>query len=259
VTDFISFHQLIPGAPLPRAADPEILGSIPVRARRFCEPFTAASGYGWWAYPPIDFDVMWDGHAMSWRPKPETDWRPVGDVFLSEFVDQFERRSGPEHARLSQIPFLGRGPEPGILQVWGGLLARTLPEWSLLVRPLANYPRDGSYEALEGMIETDWWFGPLIALFRIVKTDRVVEFRTTRPMVQLQPVHRRAYARETIDSMRLVRGVDAMDTEDWDDFIKTLNLRNAHGGEVRGSYKRELRVRARSRDGAPAEPPAPLP
>jgi hypothetical protein len=259
VNDFVSFYQLVPGAPLPRPADPEVLGSIPVRARRFCEPFTAASGYGWWAYPPIDFDVMWDGHALSWRPRPDGDWLPVGDVVLSSVVEEFERRSGAEQLHLSRIPFLGRGPEPGLLQVWGGLLARTRPDWSVLVRPLANYPRDGSYEALEGMIETDWWFGPLIALLRIVKTDRVVEFRTTRPMVQLQPVYRPAYARESIDAIRCVRGIDAMDHEEWDHFIKTLSLRNAHDGEVRGSYKRELRVRARGREASSAEQRATLP
>jgi Family of unknown function (DUF6065) len=250
---------LIPEAPLPRAADPEVLGSIPLRAYRFCEPFTAASGYGWWVYPPIDLDVMWDGHAMSWRPQPERDWHAVGDVILSSYRDDFERRLSSENRHLSQIPFLGRGPEPGILQVWGGLLARTHPDWSLLVRPLANYPRDGSYELLEGMIETDWWFGPLIALFRIVKTDRVVEFRTTRPMLQLQPVYRQAYSRESISSVRFVRGVEAMGEEEWDHFMGTLSLRNHHDGEVRGSYKRELRARARSRSAPPGDDPPALP
>ena len=256
--DFISFYQLIPGAPLPRAADPEVLGSIPLRARRFCEPFTAASGYGWWAYPPMDFDVMWDGHAFGWRPVPETHWHPVGDVFLSNFVAEFERRSSPEQLHLSQIPFLARGPEPGILQLWGGLLARTLPDWSILVRPLANYPREGLYEALEGLIETDWWFGPVIGLLRIIKTDRPVEFRTTRPIVQLQPVYRQAYARESMSAVRSVCGIEEMDREEWDHFIETLNLRNQHA-EIRGSYKRQLRVRARGHEVAAEEPGAARP
>jgi hypothetical protein len=247
VEDFATFYQLIPGAPLPRAADQEVLASIPLRARRFCEPFTAASGYGWWAYPPIDFDVMWDGNAMSWRLPSEGEWHAVGDVILSSFVEEFDRRASAEHANFSQIPFLARGPEPGILQVWGGLLARTLPEWSILVRPLANYPREATYEALEGMIETDWWFGPVISVFRIIKTDRVVEFRTTRPMVQIQPVYRRAYARESLSSTRFISGIEGMSSEEWGSFMETLNLRN-QPGDVRGSYKRHVRLRARSNE-----------
>ena len=259
MTDFLSFYQLIPDAPMPRPADPEVLGSIPLRARRFCEPFTAASGYGWWAYPPLDFDITWDGHAFSWRPACESAWRAVGNVMLSGFVEQFERRASADDAHLSQIPFLARGPEPGILQIWGGLLARSRPDWSILVRPLANYPKEGLYEALEGMIETDWWFGPVIALFRIIKTDRVVEFRTNRPMVQIQPVHRQAYARESVASTRFVRGIGDMSSDEWTDFVRTLGLRNQHDGEVRGSYKRELRVRARGGEAPPQDRPAGAP
>jgi hypothetical protein len=59
-------------------------------------------------------------------------------------------------------PFLGALREPGLIQLWTGIVARTAPGWSLLVRAPANVPRSGSYELFEGIIETDRWFGPLI-------------------------------------------------------------------------------------------------
>jgi Family of unknown function (DUF6065) len=242
---FVTFYQLIPDAPAPRPADPEVLGSLPVRAVRFCEPVTAASGYGWWIYPPLDIDVTWDGHAVAWRLPGEERWQPVGDVVLSTFVDAFERRAAPAERDLSHIPVLMRGPEAGIVTLWTGLLARTAANWSILVRPLANYPRNSGYEALEGMMETDWWFGPLIATLRIVKTDTVLEFRKGRPLVQAQPVFREAYARQTIGSLATVHGIDQMSEADWQRFLQALSMRNGPQASV-GSYKREVRARARS-------------
>lgn len=248
---FITFYQLIPDAPAPRAADPEILGSLPVRAVRFCEPVTAASGYGWWIYPPFDFDLRWDGHVMTWKlPYEDERWQPVGDVVLSSFVEAFEARASPDERRLSQIPVLTRGPEPGIVTVWTGVLARTPANWSILVRPLANYPRSPVYEALEGMIETDWWFGPVIATLRIVKTDTVLEFRRGRPLVQIQPVPREAYARQTMHAMSTVHGIASLSEADWQRFVQTLSMRNGPEASV-GSYKREVRARARTRNEGP--------
>ena len=109
----ITFYQLIPDAPAPRAADPEILGSLPVRAVRFCEPVTAASGYGWWIYPPLDFDLSWDGHVVTWKLAHDERWQPVGDVVLSTFLDAFEQRASPDEQALSHVPVLTRGPESG--------------------------------------------------------------------------------------------------------------------------------------------------
>ena len=247
---FTTFYQLIPDAPAPRAADPEILGSLPVRAVRFCEPVTAASGYGWWVYPPLDFDVLWDGHAVTWKLAHEERWQPVGDVVLSSFVDAFEARASADERSLSHIPVLMRGPEPGIVTIWTGLLARTPASWSILVRPLANYPRSPFYEALEGMIETDWWFGPVIATLRIVKTDTTLEFRRGRPLVQIQPVPREAYARGTMNAMSTVRGIENLSEADWLRFVKTLSMRNGPHASV-GSYKREVRARSRGRNEGP--------
>ena len=53
------------------------------------------------------------------------------------------------------------------MQIWSGLIARTAPEWSLLVRSPVNLARSQGYEHYEGIIETDRWFGPLFTNVRL--------------------------------------------------------------------------------------------
>ena len=43
------------------------------------------------------------------------------------------------------IRISGIRTEPGCLQIWTGLMARTAPGWSLLVRPPANLASPGGY------------------------------------------------------------------------------------------------------------------
>jgi hypothetical protein len=40
---------------------------------------------------------------------------------------------------------------------------------------------------LEGVVQTEWWFGPLFANVRILKRGSPVIFRTDRPFLQVQP------------------------------------------------------------------------
>lgn len=189
--------------------------------------------------------MLWDGHDILSRVPDGADWQALGEVFVPRFVEAFERRAPTEHQRFSRIPVLARGPEHGIFQIWTGLLVRTRPDWSILVRQLANYPRHSDYEALEALIETDWWFGPVICLLRMTKTDRVVEFRTARPIIQIQPVYRSAYTKQ-FTTWRVVTGVESLSTDDWGRLADTLSLRN-NEKEAIGSYKRMVRTRQRQR------------
>jgi len=83
-----------------------------------------------------------------------------------------------------------------------------------------------------------------------VKTDTVLEFRTGRPLVQIQPVPREAYARQTMNAMSTVHGIGNLSEADWQRFVQTLSMRNGPEASV-GSYKREVRARARSRNEGP--------
>jgi hypothetical protein len=243
------FYQLYPEGPVPRRASPVLNGSIPAKAEHFCEPFTAATGFGWHLFPPLEFELRWDGTAVYVRLQRQNDWTLLEWTVLPGFEDYLARYAPftlPPHL----VPFLTAAPDlPGIVQIWTGVMARTEPGWSLLVRPPANLPRHPGYDVLEGIIESDWWFGPLISNIRLCLTDQPIVFHMRRPLFQVQPLPKSAYRRETLDRMEAVRGLEEFTEQDWHDLGASLALRN--GPDARpGSYKTEVRRRAR----APHEP-----
>jgi hypothetical protein len=62
----VEFFLLYPDAPLPEPASNSVRGSLPSRAVRLCQPILAASAFGWYVFPPVDFALRWDGHATEW-------------------------------------------------------------------------------------------------------------------------------------------------------------------------------------------------
>jgi hypothetical protein len=77
-----------------------------------------------------------------------------------DFAARFDKAAPASLAGCSP-PFLSALPEPGTLQIWTGLLARTVADWSLLIRAPANLPSSGGFSMYEGIVESDRWFGPL--------------------------------------------------------------------------------------------------
>lgn len=242
----VQFRQMFRGAPVPRRGDPGLSGTATLRAVRHCEPFTAASSFGWYVFAPIDFSLLWDGDVVYWKADLKDAWSELDSVLLPGFAQDYAAHAPSSLVELGAPPFLGRGPEPGIVQMWTGLLVKTRPGWCSLVRPLANHPRDPRFEFLDGLLETDWWLGPVVTPLRLRKTDEPIRFRSSVPLYQIQPVPREAYTDEALDEPHVVRGVDALVDEDWDAFEAALRLR--HGDADRaGAYKREARSRARAR------------
>ena len=124
----------------------------------------------------------------------------------------------PEDCKGFALPFLGAPNEPGLLQIWSGYVARSAPGWSVLARPLANFPRPSGYEAYEGIIETDRWFGPLFTNMRLTKTGVPIEFRADYPIFQVQPLPRHVYEDSTLNNYELVPDLAQLGPEDWDDY-----------------------------------------
>jgi len=160
-----SFYRLIDEARLPERADRSAGGILPTRATRYCEAVTSATAFGWWLFPPMDFSVIWDGADLYWHYADQPDWMPLETAQFPDFARRFDS-AAPGNAKGCAPPFLTVLPEPGALQIWTGLFARTAAEWSLLVRAPANLPVPGGYVVYEGILETDQWFGPLFANVR---------------------------------------------------------------------------------------------
>ena len=149
-TPIVHFYRLIDEARLPQRADRSAAGTLPTRAYRYCEAVTAATGFGWWVFPPTDLQFLWDGHDIFWQCTGWQDWLPLMPAAqFPDFASRFDEAAPASLAGCSP-PFLSALPEPGTLQIWTGLMARTAPDWSLLIRAPANLPLPGGYHHVRG-------------------------------------------------------------------------------------------------------------
>lgn len=244
----VSFFRLVPSARSPQRADRSAGGTLPTRAFRHCEPSTAASGFGWYVFPPIDFSLVWDGTDIVWTFEGAGEWLPLTVAQFPDFAEYFDAHA-PDDVKSFSPPFLGAAPNPGIVQLWSGLVARSAPGWSLLVRPPANLPRPSGYELYEGIIETDRWFGPLITNLRLTKTDRPVHIRKDFPLVQVQPIPRTAYSNGTLASFKNFDTIDCLTEADWQRYRETVVYPNIDPDRRRGRYA--AAARKNERQGCP--------
>ena len=243
-TPRVTFFRFIPQARLPQRADRAAAGTLPTRAFRYCEPVVTASAFGFYLFPPMDFDLMWDGHEVVWQFPGSGGWLPLKTAQFPDYAAAFDQAVPPEIRGFSP-PFVGALQEPGLVQLWSGIIARTAPGWSLLVRPPANLPLQGAYELYEGVIETDRWFGPLITNMRLTKTDTPISFRADFPVLQVQPLPRIALEEKGQNDYELVPGLDQLRPEDWDDFYDTVVRPNVAEQRPRGEYAAAARRRAK--------------
>lgn len=240
----VEFFQLVPNKNPPCRADKSVGGIIPARALRYCEAITSASAFGWYVFLPVAFKVVWDGHDMLWTYDGADEWMPLtrDAVQYPGFSTVFDRVAPPE-ARGFSPSFLAPSVQPGGLQVWTGCIARTAPGWSLLVRGVPNLPQSLSYQTLEGIIETDDWFGPLFDNIRILKTDVPIEFRADVPFLQVQPVRKEVYNDKFLQNFT-VKGIDELSTDNWAAFQRTVVAPNTVPDRKRGQYAVSVRKQA---------------
>ena len=243
----VTFHRFIPTARMPQRADRSAAGSLPTRAFRYCEPATTAAGFGYYLFPPIGFSVQWDGHDIMWTFEGAGDWFPLKSAQFPGFSDHFDSIA-PAEIREFSPPFLGALQESGLIQLWTGLVVRTAPGYSLLVRPPANLPRSGGYEAFEGIVETDHWFGPLITNLRLTKTNVPIDFRPDYPLLQVQPIPRMVYEESNLNNYEIVPELGQLSPEDWDDYYDTVVRPNTQTVRPRGQYAAAARKRRSAED-----------
>jgi Family of unknown function (DUF6065) len=238
-----TFYRLIECTRHPMRADKSALGTMPARALRYCEPLRAASGFGWYVFPPTDFDIKWDGNDLWWQIDGANDWETLETI---QFPDQTERfnRSAPDDIQGFSTPWLTKLPEPGVFQLWSGLIARTQPGISLLVRQPANLPQRGGYELYEGIVETDRWFGPLFTNIRITRTNAPVHFKSDFPLVQVQPIPQDLYSEQTLSSAATVASLGDFGSLEWDMYRATVVAPNECPNRSFGTYAARSRIRA---------------
>jgi Family of unknown function (DUF6065) len=246
----ITFYRFVPGCRLPRRADravgPVPYGASPQRADRAAavtmpacgfrqsDAVAAASAFGWSLFPPIGFSLLWDGSNVLWTYQGADGWYPLTAVQFPDFAQQFDDAAPAEMAGFSP-QFLASLIEPGIVQIWSGLVVRTAPGWSLLVRAPANLPRNPGYECYEGIIESDRWFGPLFTNVRLTRTDAPVEFAADVPFLQVQPVPQSLHG-TALDTFEVVPDLAELSAGDWEAYRKTVVQPNTKADRRRARY-----------------------
>jgi hypothetical protein len=103
-------------------------------------------------------------------------------------------------------------------------------------------PKSLAYETLEGIIETDHWFGPLFDNVRILKTDTPIEFRNDIPFLQVQPVRKDIYSEKFLRNF-VVKDLHDLGPEQWEQFHRTVVTPNSAPERKRGQYAVAVRKR----------------
>lgn len=240
------FLQLVPGrAPVP--ADRSVGGTLPVRALRYCEPVAQASAFGWYVFLPMRFQLLFDGAEIFWRCAASPEFAPLRSVHYPEFAPAFDA-SVPVDVRGFAPAFLTASAQVGSVQIWPGLMVRTRPGWSLLVRPVANLARPSGYELYEGIIETDSWLGGLFTNARLTRTGVPIDFDDDIPFMQLQPLQQGTYEENRVGSFSVDTGTEALTEDDWDAYRRTVVMPCSDPERRHGRYAREYRALAAKRD-----------
>lgn len=239
----LKFHRLIDSARPPQRADRAAAGTLPTRAFRYCDAVTSAAGYGWWIFSPMDLQLIWDGHDIFWHFDAAPDWMKLSPAAqFPDFSRAFDT-AAPKALKGCAPPFLTALPEPGMVQIWTGLMASTAPGWSLLIRPPANLPAPGGYSLYEGIVETDHWFGPLFTNLRLTRTHKPVHLRADFPLLQVQPLPRQAYAEQTLSATAIVPDMASMSDDDWDAYHATIAGPSLDRNRAFGAYSVAVRKR----------------
>lgn len=242
----VSFYRLIQQARLPQRADRSALGTLPTRSYRYCDAVTSASGYGWWVFSPMDLQLIFDGTEIFWHFDGAPDWLPLQpSAQFPDFAAAFDQ-SAPEALRGCAPPFLTALPEPGTLQIWTGLMARTAPGWSLMIRPPVNVPQQSGFTAYEGIVETDRWFGPLFTNIRLTQTHRPVKLSAALPLLQVQPLPHMAYADAVLNNPATVQEMSQISDDVWAAYRDTIVIPSEDPDRPLGAYAISARKRRKS-------------
>ncbi|MGB0499019.1 MAG: DUF6065 family protein [Rubricella sp.] len=229
-------------APIP--ADKSALGTLPAAAFQYCEAIRAASSLGWYVFPPFDISFLWDGQeAFIAR---DGQWQQLVDQPMPDGFHDDWNAAAPDRLRDRSIAGVSATFAPGQIQIWSGLLARTAPGWSLLIRPLVNVHANSSFAAYEGLVESDDYGPfPLFTNVRLLATHREIFIPREKPLFQVQAVHRESYA-AAHRKAELVELAD-MSAEDWAGYEGTIREPGLIDPDHEiGQYGASVRKRAKS-------------
>ncbi len=238
----ITFYNAVGTGLNPQRADKSANGTLPTNGFRYCEPVRTASGFGWYVFLPLEFWVDWDGDEYHWTIDGGENWYLLSDAIqYPNFSTEFDAK-GPEAVTGYAPPFLSRTNDGNVLQLWTGLFAKTRPEIASYIKAPTNFENGQAYSVMEGVIQTEWWFGPLFTNLKIHKRGKPIVFRADRPIIQLMPFSN-AFHKEFEDSKHEVHeGLDSLGPNEWQGYQDTV-VRRMKTRTRMGDYSVEARQR----------------
>lgn len=260
------FFSIYPDAPLPTRASDDLQGLMPLRASQLCLPLRAASGFGFYAYPPVDFALRWDGQRseITWLDQQAEPggWHPLDggtEVFLEASESAPDSVEGGRRDQIPQVmdlddgvSFINAHPRnQHEVEITSGLIARTPPGWGLLVRPIPNFPHATHHQILDGFVETDWYRGFVPFILRLSTPGAVVRFFRHMPIASLQVVPLEGIEAQAI-SPGDSAGMGGWPEDVWQEFLQSRGERSA-ADRQRGTYLRAAKRAAKNDRAAYAE------
>lgn len=245
----VTFHRVYPAAIPPMRADKAALGTMPTMAFRHCEPMRTASSFGWYIFPPEDITLKWNGADVFYLDGEA--WQPLSQAYLPGFAEYWDEHA-PDDIKGLAPPYLSLLPMRGFVQIWSGLLCATRPDWSVLIRPLANVRGSHLFSSFEGLLESDRFQPfPLFINIQLLATDVPIQIPKVVPLFQVQPLVRTTYGEQAHrfaerDGLGLMEdGQPAMTPADWAGYRKTIRVDVPNEAPESGQYTAATRKRTK--------------
>lgn len=208
-------------APDIRPAGKTACGTMPAAAFQYCEAMRVASSFGWHVYCPIDLSLFFDGREVFFHDDGR--WATLKSINLpNAFRKRWNAIAPPEMAEMDP-PFLTQLFVPGVVQIWSGYLIKSADNWATNIRPPVNFDTRSSLSLFEGIVETNIrQYMPLFINLRLTKTDVEIHIPTTKPLFQIQPIHRSCYQKQPRDIEVFESRYLEDDPEVWHKYSQTI-------------------------------------
>lgn len=165
-------------------ADKSALGTLPLKAYQHCEAVRAASGLGWYIFPPKSACLKFDGSEILIIEEGSV--RPIRREFLGEEFTTFWRSVAPPEYADQEITWIEALQVPGALQIWSGFFVTTEPDWQIWIKPLTNVHWSSALWSYEGLVRTDLFQpAPLFANFQVLRTGQEIIIDARYPLFQV--------------------------------------------------------------------------
>lgn len=184
---------------------------------------------------PVRLSLLFENDNIYWSIDDFDSKYYLSDAIqYPNFSAEFREHATPD-ARDYSPPFLTRTNDADILQVWTGAFVKTQTGTASWVRSPVNIRQHPAYEVIEGVVETDWWFGPLFANIRLRKEGVPFTLSENHPFLQLLPFSKALNTEHSRSEPNVFSGLSTMTEKNWEDFTETIPNRIKDGQRI-GDY-----------------------